>query len=206
MKILEKFVILFALGLFFGCISFMEDAAPIQPNITKTCRTIIVQEPYLAEDCQNVSKMEEVCKVRELNYSMSEINKTWLCSEKNLCVNYFIDGSCIQYYCSKGMTRCYMNITNTDSQKSGDWAVSANFTIDGATFGKNPIKKTLLPGESAVFNFEQFYLMDLNQNKATCELYVSTPAKIRDCDFITKITELCQNTTKYKDVEKQVCE
>jgi hypothetical protein len=206
LKLVEKFVILFALGLFFGCISFMEDAAPIQPNVTKQCRTIIVQEPYMAQECQNVSKMEEVCDVRELNYSKTDVTKIWLCTDKTLCVDYYANGSCVTYYCSKGMTRCHMNLTNNDPQKTGEWAVAANFTVDGATFGKNPVKETLLPGETANFNFEQFYVMDLNQKKAECEIFVSEPAKIRDCSFITKITEQCQNVTKYKDVEKQVCE
>jgi hypothetical protein len=206
LKLLEKFVILFALGMFFGCISFLEETAPIQPNVSKTCRTVIVQEPYMAKDCQNVSKMEEVCQIRELNYTQTDVTKIWLCTEKDLCVDYFANGSCAVNYCSKGMTRCNLNITNTDPQKSGEWVVNANFTIDGSTFGKNPIKKTLFPGDSANFNFEQFYLMDLNQKKAECEIFVSVPARIQDCSFITKIIEQCQNTTQFKDVEKQVCE
>jgi len=205
-KLLDKIAVLIVLALFFGCISFLGENAPIQPEPTPECRTIIVSEPYAAQECQNVSLMEEVCQTRELNYTLSDVQKTYLCTEEGLCVDYYPNGSCAIYYCSKGMTRCNINLTNDDPQKTGDWSVSANFTVDGATFGKNPVMKTLLPGESANFNFEQFYVMDINQKKADCEVFVSSPSKIRDCSFVTKISEQCTNITKYKDTEKEVCQ
>lgn len=206
MKLLDKFLILFTLGLFFGCISLLDDTIIEPPQVVPSCTNVSVQEPYMVEECQNVSRMEEVCVTRELNFSMSEVEETRLCVQKELCVNWLPDGTCVTKYCSKGMTRCKVNITNLDPQKAGEWIVSANFTVDGNTFKKNSIKKTMLPQESAVFNFEQFYDMDINQKIAKCKIFVSEPTKLQDCSFITKLDEECSNTTKYKEVIKQICE
>lgn len=178
---------------------------PTKPNVTPECKTVVTQQPYTEQVCQNVSKMEEICQTRELNYSMSKINKTELCVEKNLCVNWYQNGSCISYYCSKGMTRCKATLTNLDLRKAGTWSVNADFIINGSIFQKTPIKKTILPKESAVFDFSQFYDMDLNQKKPICKIFVVSPAKLQDCSFITKILEECSNVTKYKEVKKQVC-
>ncbi len=206
MKLLHTFLVLFVLGIFFGCISLMEEAPPLQPDVTPSCKTVIMQEPYTAVSCQNVSKMEEVCDTKQLNYSLVETNKTYLCAEKELCVAHYSNGTCAIKYCSKGMTRCIANLTNLDPQKSGTWIVAATFGLDGVEVQKNPESRTLLPGESALLDFTQFYDMDINQKTATCKIFVSTPAKVQACSFITKIQEECRNVTEYKEVEKTVCE
>jgi hypothetical protein len=207
MKLLHTFLVLIVLGLFFGCISMMEDTVPpIQPDTAPSCRIVLTQEPYSAEVCQNVSKMEEVCATKALNYSLVQTNKTYLCTEKELCVAHYSSGKCALKYCSKGMTRCLANLTNLDPQKSGTWSVSATFTVDSVELKKNPETETLLPGESAIFDFSQFYDMDQDQKTAECKIFVSTPAKVQDCSFITKIAKECKNETKYKEVEQKICE
>ena len=207
MKIMEKFVILFVLGIFFGCISNL--TPPIQPpaqNETAQCKTVTVREPFTSEVCQNVSKMEQVCATKELNYSLSAINKTIQCSERNLCVFYDPNGSCAVFYCSKGMARCRITLKNLDSQKAGTWALGANFTLDGSVFEKGSEKKTLFPNESAVFDFYQFYTMDSNQKNADCDIFVTEPAKLQDCISVSKPAMECQNVTQYKEVSTQVCQ
>jgi len=207
LRIMEKFIVLFVLGIFFGCISNL--APPIQlpaQNETTECKNITVKEPYVSEVCQNVSKMEQVCATRELNYSLSEINKTVLCIERNLCVNYYSNGSCATWYCSKGMVRCKMTLTNLDSQKAGSWSMGANFTLDGNVFQKNIETETLLPNESAVYDYYQLYTMDINQKNAVCNIFVTEPAKLQDCISVSKAAVECKNITGYKDVSTQECQ
>ena len=209
MKVLHTFLVLFVLGVFFGCLSQIQPSTnQSQANATPSCRTVITQVPYTESVCQNVSKMEQVCANKELNYSLSGINMTFICVEQTLCVNYLQNGSCapLSLYCSKGMTRCRATLINLDDQKAGIWSVGANFTLDGSVFGKNPESVTLLPNVSYVFDFEQFYEMDINQKKASCSIFVSSPAILQDCNYITTMTESCQNQTKYKETEKQVCD
>lgn len=208
MKLIHTFMVLVFLGFILsGCISLTEPTVqPQGPEVKPECRTVVMHEPYPIEECLNASKMEEFCAIRELNYSFSDVTKTWLCSEENLCVAYNPDGSCAKFFCSKGMTRCRITLTNLDDQKIGTWSVAANFSLDGIVFDKNPSTKIILPKESAVFNFEQFYRMDMNQKKAECEIYVTEPAKVQDCNFITKVFEECKNITQYKEITKQVCD
>jgi len=201
---LRGFAFLIFLGILFGCVSAPLQN-PLQPNATPSCSTVTTQEPYQEQVCQNVSKMDQVCANRELNYSLSPATKTYLCSENNLCVNWLGNGTCVTYYCSNGMTRCTANLTNLDPQKSGTWSVGANFSLDGKVFGKNPVEVTLLPSESEIVDFDLFYGMDINQLKADCSIFISTPSRIQDCSFVTTTALDCQNVTKYRDVEKQVC-
>jgi hypothetical protein len=206
MDLIQKFSVLFVLGMFFGCISMLDsNGAPQDVPTAPTCRTVIVQEPYTEEVCQNVSKMEEVCETITLNFSLSDINKTNICVEEGLCVNWFPNGTCTTYYCSKAMMRCQMHLTNLDTQKSGTFGISANFTLGDATFNKEEITHTIFPTESATYDFNQFYVMDINQVKADCDLSVTSDAKLQDCRIESRIFEDCANTTKYQEVEKEIC-
>ena len=103
----------FALALVLGCIS---PAAPPQENNsvanTSSCRTVVTNEPYNDTACQNVSSMGQVCDTVVLNYSVSNTAKSEICVDKSLCAATDAFGNCISYYCSQGMTRCSVNITN----------------------------------------------------------------------------------------------
>jgi hypothetical protein len=192
----------------FGCLMPVSSQAQnrTQENTTTDCKVVVTQEPFTEEICQNVSKMEEVCENRELNYSLAAVEKNFVCLEDSLCMDRGPDGVCYYKLCSKGMTRCRSNITNLDPQKTGVWGVAANFSFDSGTlFEKNPVSKTLFPNETRALDFEQSYEMDLNQKKPSCTIFVKTPAKLQDCNFITKLIENCINTTKNKTVEKTVC-
>jgi len=170
-----------------------------------SCRTVTTSVPYNDTVCQNVSTTDQVCGTRELNYTLSRTAKAEICIDQSLCALMYAFGNCITYYCSNGMTRCSVNVTNMDPQKSADWAVAATFTIDGSVFNQNAVKKTILPHETASFDFQQMYSMDINQRRASCNVSVVAPPKIQDCTSVTRLKEECQQVLKYKDVEKQVC-
>ena len=209
MRLLRALLLILATASLFGCITPLGPSGPLQPqegaNVTPSCKTVVSQEPYSESVCQNVSRMEEVCANRELDYSLSDITVINLCLESSLCTARYSDGTCVSYLCSKGMMRCMANLTNLDKQKAGTWSVGSTFAFKGAVFDKNPQTKTLLPKETGVFDFSHFYDMDLNQPKPVCRIFVASPAKLQDCNFITRIEEECQNVTKYRTVEKEVC-
>jgi len=197
--------------LLFGCLMPVSPPSVNQTqndsNATFGCKKVVSEQPYTEKVCQNVSKMEEVCENRELNYSLAPVEKNFVCIENNLCMDRGQDGTCYYSLCSKGMTRCRSNITNLDAQKTGVWSVAANFSFEsGAIFKKNPITNTLLPNETSVLDFEQSYEMGLNQSKPDCAIYITVPAKLQDCNFITKLVESCANVTKNRTIEKEVCE
>jgi hypothetical protein len=205
--------LILATGILFGCIAPFTETGQVPPganltgpNITPGCKTVVTQEPYNKTQCQNVSKMDEVCVNRELNYTLSPTVKTDICVSSDLCVNPYPGGGCATYYCSKGQTRCRANLTNLDPQKSGTWSVGANFTMGGSVFGKDPVVETLLPGSTVPIDFQMLYNMDVNQVRPSCVVFVKSSPIIQDCNFITRITEDCQNVTEYKNVEKQVCQ
>lgn len=203
------FGVVFALMLVLGCIS---PVPPFQPpenvtvsSIVPSCKTVITSESYNDTVCQDVSKMEEVCSIRELNFTVSNIVKTELCINQDLCAVSDAFGNCIVYYCSRGTTRCSVNITNTDPQKIGEWSVVGIFKIDSATLNQNPVTKRILPLETTNFDFQLLYDMDINQKKPTCNVSVIAAPKTQDCTFVTRLNEECQQVPKYRDVEKQVC-
>ncbi len=196
----------FALALVLGCIS---PAAPPQENNsvanTSSCRTVVTNEPYNDTACQNVSSMGQVCDTVVLNYSVSNTAKSEICVDKSLCAATDAFGNCISYYCSQGMTRCSVNITNMDPQKTADWSVAATFKTDRMVFNQNPVKKTILPLETATFDFQQMYGMDINQKRPSCNVSVAVPPKIQACAYITTLKEECHPVTSYREVQKQVC-
>jgi|GEM_PF-2008423 len=204
---LKGFAFLVFLGILFGCLStpFQNPLPSLQPNATPSCNTVVTQEPYQGQVCQNITKSDEVCAIRELNYSLGRVTKTELCTDNSLCVNRLPDGTCVTSYCSQGMTRCMANLSNLDAQKSGTWYVGANFSIDGTVFDKNPIKADLLPLETQVMDFDLSYSMDINQKKPVCAIFIGTPARIQDCSLVARTVVDCQNVTQYRNVSKEVC-
>lgn len=206
MDIVRKFTVLFVLGFFFGCISVLDsDLAPGPGPAQETCRTITVQEPYIEEVCEDVVVLEDVCKTIDLDYSLSQVNKTQLCVEKALCVSWYSNGTCMVSYCSRGMTRCQATLTNLDPQKEGTFGVSAAFTLGTSVFQKNEILRKILPNDSATYDFNQFYTMDINQAVPVCDVFVTSGARLQDCKTESRVFTECANVTKYLEVEKEIC-
>ena len=200
---MTNLLILFAL---FGCIALPSTQSQNGTNVSHGCKTVTSSEPYSESVCQNVSTMEEICQTKELNYTLVKDTQTDFCLENNLCTYLYSNGTCAISLCSKGMSRCKANLTNLDTQKSGTWDVAANFTFDNAVFAQNPITKTILPKEQEIFDYSLFYDIGLGQEKPICLIYVKTPAKLQDCNYVTTIERQCANETKFKTIDTEVCD
>jgi hypothetical protein len=169
----------------------------------KKCHTVSEQQPYLEESCNDVSVTKPVCGTRALPYDMKNISILHLCVDDHNCVGNPL-GDC--QVCTRAMTRCGTIITNKDNKSSGTWVMGANFTVTGGGFIRDPVSKTLGPGESYEFDFQQMYTPGNPISSASCNVYLVSAPKVDDCHDETRVTKECQNVTKYKTVERQVCE
>ena len=169
------------------------------------CKTAYVEEPYTVEECKNVTYTEPVCKEKELEYTAGPIVKTDLCTADSDCTGKTLIGECI-YQCSGAMKRCRMNITNNDPQLTGTWVLGATFSYSDASFVKNPQTITIKPGQTATFDFEQLYQLDQKYNIASCTVYVLHPTVVDECINVVKTEMLCENVTKTRIVQEEVCD
>ena len=161
------------------------------------------QQPYLEETCSDVSVTKPVCGIRALPYDMHNLSTLHLCVNDGECVGKPL-GDC--QTCSRAMTRCGILLSNDDKKSSGAWVVGANFSVSGGGFIRDPITKTLAPGESYEFDFEQMYTPGNPISSATCTVFLISAPKVDDCIDETRTTTECKNVTKYQAVERQVCE
>ena len=202
---MKYILLLLSILLVFGCVGSPVGAPPAQEETEdeKTCRTVTEMVPRMVEECGEVSYTEEDCGKRELEYNTSMNPISHLC---------WIDGDCggkplsTCVDCTKAATRCTMLITNQDEKKSGTWSVGANFSLGNSLFARDPVTKTIEPGETEEFDFQHFYDPGKPINSATCELFIIDAAEVDDCVQITRTRQECSNVTKNVEVEKQVCE
>lgn len=166
------------------------------------CRTVITEEPYTEEVCQQISYTEEECEMKELTYTSGQIAMTDLCVEDGECVGK--DITACPLTCERAMKRCRMNITNEDAYE-GTWIVGATFGYNGAAFVKNPESEAIEPGETYTFDFQQIYSMGSPPSTATCSVTVLYPAIAKICVNIEKTRTDCSNITRMRAVETEVC-
>ncbi len=191
-----------------GCIQTTAPPTEEKPPTTitppiKECRTLPTEEPYIEEECINVTYVEEECILKELEYTVSPVTKIDLCTS-GTCTGKPIS-ECF-YSCTSAMTRCQMNITNKDEKHSGTWVVGANFGYMSASFVKNPQTAEIPPGGTHTFDFEQMYNMGELPTIASCTLTVLYPAIVRDCVQVEKTRVDCKNVSKVRIVQREVCD
>ena len=198
-------ILIMTMLLAFGCIEIpvSQGPGPEEQAPEKVCRTVHEEVPTEMEECGEVSYTEEVCEKRTLNYSINKPPIIHLCQ---------IDGDCGGKplsecrTCAKAMTRCSIELTNEEENKAGTWSVSANFYVDDAIFKRDPVTKTVEPGETVQFDFQHFYVPGDPIDSATCQLDVVKEAVIDDCYDVTRTRTECSNVTKITIVQKEVCE
>lgn len=199
------FTSLFFAALFLaGCVSPPEGMpfVPAGPE-EKVCRTVSEEVPVVEQQCGDVSYTEQVCDIRELNYTSNMLPPTHLCISDTGC-NGMQLGDC--QGCAQAMTRCVLQITNTETQKTGTWKVGANYSLGTSGFIKDPITHTIEPGETASFDFNQIYNPGQPINSASCQLFIISKPKIEECHEETRSREECKDITTTKIVEREVCE
>ena len=207
---MKYILLLLTILLVFGCVGPTSDLPIVDDNgggtqqeTGQNCRTVVDTVPEIVEDCGEVSYTEEDCGTRALEYNTSMNPITHLC---------WIDGDCggkplsTCTSCLKAATRCTMKITNLDEKKSGTWTVKANFTARNSLFSRDPVTKTIGPGETGVFDFQHFYDPGKPINSATCKLFITKAAEVDDCVQITRTRQECFNVTQNVEVEREVCE
>jgi len=169
------------------------------------CRVVYVEEPYTVEECRNITYTERVCQEKELEYTAGPIEKTDLCTADGGCTGKELLGECL-YQCSGAMKRCRMNITNNDPKLTGTWVVGATFSYGGAAFVKNPQTLIIKPGETRTFDFEQLYQLDQKYNIASCSVYVMHPTLADECIDVVNTDRVCENVTKTRIVQEEICD
>lgn len=174
---------------------------PVEEN--ETCRTVTEQVPVVKEECGEVAYTEQVCDIRKLNYTQKSLPKVDLCISDGACLGKPLV-ECPN--CVKAMTRCVLQITNRETEKSGTWSVSANYTMGNFGFQKDPISHTLGPNETADFDFNQIYTLAFPVSSANCHLVILSEPTIEDCVGQTRTTTECRNVTKTETVSREVCQ
>lgn len=199
-----KILLIFAL-LAFGCVGVEQMVPTIteEPIKKQDCKTIFEMEPVTTEECGDVSYTEEVCERRELEYNISLLPISHICSLSDNGCSGKVLATCAS--CTKAVTRCEMTITNLDPKKSGDWTVGATFISGKATFSREPLTKNIDPLESEKFDFQQFYDPGTPINSAECKLFVSDIPIVDDCKGVTKTRRDCTNVTTMIQVSKEIC-
>lgn len=189
-----------------GCIQLppAQPSPEVEEPAAPECRVVYVEEPYVEEECRDVIYSEEECTMKELEYTAGQIVKTDLCTADGGCVGKSIY-DCL-YQCERAMKRCQMNITNNDEELEGTWTVGATFSYDGASFVKNPQSVEILPGKTHTFDFEQIYQLGDPPTGATCTVTVIYPAIVKDCVFVEKTRFDCENVSKTRIVQQEICD
>ncbi len=196
--------------LLIGCVSPELEEQPTeepeesqQPN-TPECKMVTITEPYVETVCWNVTYTEEVCKIKSLKFLASSVEETHLCTKDGNCVGKPLS-DCF-HVCEGAMKRCKMNITNLDERYSGVWVVGANFSIDGSGFIKEPQRLEIPAGKTKTFDFTQLYALNTGGNSMKCSLYLLETPKVEDCKLVGREATECEEVTKHRKVEKEICE
>jgi hypothetical protein len=193
--------------LFFGCLDGGVTTPPEQPPeqpSTPVCRMVSITEPYTEVECWNVTYTEQVCERKALEYFQSKTNKVDLCTSDSDCVGKELVNC--PNTCAKAMKRCRMNITNLNTKKSGTWTVGATFSRDSIGFEKEPISKKIEPEQTFTFDFTQLYDLGQGGSSLECELLVLDTPVVEFCHDEARTFEECEEVTRYKTIEREVCE
>ncbi len=188
-----------------GCISQSTTTPTPTPEVKltgTTCTNTTTETPIVTSQCDNVSYTEQVCQMRNLEYSITSKTKVDLCIASDSCSDTPLNDC---HTCTRAMTRCTITVQNNDPKQTGDWTVGANFTLFNAGFIKNPQTLTILPTHNATFDFFQIYSLGYVQSAATCDLYVVNPPLINDCHQETRNKIVCNNVTTMQTTTQQVC-
>lgn len=193
----------------FGCLT--PEATPPPPGVPTPqspslpgCKMVTITEPYQVTECWNLTFTEEVCDRKALEYAVSAVHTLDLCTQDSDCVGKQLV-ECPRT-CEGAMKRCRMNVTNLDDANAGVWVAQANFTIDNLGFEKEPTSAFILPGETFTFDYTQLYKLGLYGSSMECTMgLVSTPVA-EVCHLEGRETTQCDEVTRYKTVEREVCE
>lgn len=180
-----------------------QEQEQVEEQEEEVCSTITEDVPTVVEVCEDVEYTDQVCGKRELDYTVTNVPKVDLCVRDGPCVGLPLR-NCTS--CSKAMTRCVLIVKNDDLKKSGTWSVSADYSVQGAGFIKEPIAQEIRPNESFAFDFFQIYVPEQPLTSATCKLWVDKAPVIDDCHEETTIKEVCENVTTVDKVTKTVCQ
>jgi hypothetical protein len=209
---LKTLIGLSILMMFLGCTAPQSDvdgSDSILPDDTSgsdvpECSVVTITEPYTETICWNVTYTEEKCEKKALEFSLSTLTKTDLCTQ---------DGSCVgrdlvecPHTCTGAMKRCRMDVTNMDEEYAGLWVVGANFTRGKSGFIKDPEGIMIPPGESRTFDFTQLYTLGKRGSSMECELFVIDSPEVEVCYLVGHEDTECEEATKYRTVEKEICE
>ncbi len=200
--------VIFAFGLlafFSGCVS-----SPISPAqqpggqqaAGRNCTIITEQVPYVESECRDVEVTRQVCGIRALEYSQSQEPITSLCVMDGNCTGISLSKCQV---CTMASTRCGLNITNKDPDRTGIWVVGANFTVTNGGFIRDPIARSIGPGETGEFDFQQMYNPGAPPNSADCDLYITSAPRVDECHDETRMQTECLNVTRYRASERSVC-
>ena len=194
--------LIFAALLVAGCL-VPPDMPFVPKEPEKECRTVTEEVPVVEEECGDVSYTEQVCELRDLRYTATELPVTHLCISDGVCNGQPL-GDC--QGCSQAMSRCVLQIKNEETQKSGSWTVGANYSLGNSGFIKDPITATIGPGEVYSFDFNQIYNPGQPINSASCVLFVISDPILEECHEVTRTRQECNDVTNVRIIEREVCE
>ncbi|MFH2101025.1 MAG: hypothetical protein ABII71_02975 [Candidatus Micrarchaeota archaeon] len=195
--------------LFFGCLNpevvTPPPGVPVsQPPLLPGCKIVTITEPYEETVCYNITYTDEVCERKALEYSVSQISTVDLCTSDGGCVGKDIS-TCLNI-CQSAMKRCRMNLTNLDDTSAGVWVVGANFTTGKVGFDKEPTSAYIKAGDTFTFDYSQLYSLGLYGNSMACSLFVVGAPVVDVCHMESRDDTQCDEITRYKTVEREVCE
>lgn len=188
--------------LFAGCVTPTEQT-PLTPPKQQFCLNVSQTVPVTEEICEEVSYTDEVCGIRKLPYTYTDIPRVDLCIGDGSCTGSPLS-ECRQ--CSSAMTRCIKVINNEDTKAAGTWTVAATFSFGTAGFNKDPVTATIQPNSSYAFDFYQIYAPGSPPSSASCTLTVTQAASVNDCHQETRTVTECANVTRFVSVEREVCQ
>lgn len=174
-----------------------------QSQPVQVCHQVQTETPYQEEVCKDYSVTKEECALRELNYTSSRVQENDICMSGGKCSGGPLS-DCMPG-CDQASKRCILEITNNDPQYEGTWVVGATFYYPGASFIKNPQSIDIAPGQKGRFDFTQIYSIGEKQTTASCSLTVIYPGSARDCKQVTTADVRCENVTKTKLVDQEIC-
>ncbi len=198
-----RYLFLALVGLLFlaGCVQTYEQPTKSEiPKMEQKCRTVEEQIPYEEEVCKEILVTNERCDFEQLSYEVEQSGPTYICSKDGDCSGAELS-TCRE--CTTAVARCTATVTNTDDV-AGAWTVVAKFNIGEKLITKEPIVLEILPNESAVFDFQQFY-STRNARYAGCELEV-TPPTVLKCVEETEPSLKCTIEEKVRTETKEICE
>lgn len=144
-----------------------------------SCRMITEQQPYYEQECQSIPYTDRECENVELKYT-------------------------------RGDTRCYTEgwlgdwrvssctVTNLDDEE-GTFEAFAGLSIDGQKIGDEESEK-IYPLQSHTFEYK------LKASGSGCYCYLTKIPTKEECRDVLKTRQECNTVTRYRTVEREVCD